>query len=417
VDKIVKRKNTRKIGLILIVSSLLVAALYIVILSGSFDKSRLQKVAKSSITISTAREGFVEASLNVRGKIAPQKTIYLDSVSGGRVEQKFVERGDYVKKGEPLAQLSNTSLQLDVMSREAQVTEQLNFLRNTQMTMETNRLNLKRDLLEIELQISHLERKYKQSTHLMEQGLIPQETLDEVRENLVYYRSRKELTLERQDQENSIRKAQIAQLKDSAEMLEKNLEFARKNIENLLIKSPVNGHLSEFNIELGESKQAGSRLGQIDIPGDYKVSIFLDEYYLSQVGLGDELRVKLKNTMLKVHISKVDSRVSNSQFLIEADLPSDIQGLTSGMSVEAELVLSSNNQKGVILDRGAFFSSTGGNWVFVLSDDGEYAERRPIRIGITNKDYYEILDGVNPGERVITSSYSGFERAEKLELH
>ena len=121
--------------------------------------------------------------------------------------------------------------------------------------------------------------------------------------------------------------------------------------------------------------------------------------------------------MLKVHISKVDSRVSNSQFLIEADLPSDIQGLTSGMSVEAELVLSSNNQKGVILDRGAFFSSTGGNWVFVLSDDGEYAERRPIRIGITNKDYYEILDGVNPGERVITSSYSGFERAEKLELH
>ena len=116
-DKIVKRKNTRKIGLILIVSSLLVAALYIVILSGSFDKSRLQKVAKSSITISTAREGFVEASLNVRGKIAPQKTIYLDSVSGGRVEQKFVERGDYVKKGEPLAQLSNTSLQLDVMSR------------------------------------------------------------------------------------------------------------------------------------------------------------------------------------------------------------------------------------------------------------------------------------------------------------
>ncbi len=223
--------------------------------------------------------------------------------------------------------------------------------------------------------------------------------------------------MERQDQENSIRKAQIAQLKDSAEMLEKNLEFARKNIENLLIKSPVNGHLSEFNIELGESKQAGSRLGQIDIPGDYKVSIFLDEYYLSQVGLGDELRVKLKNTMLKVHISKVDSRVSNSQFLIEADLPSDIQGLTSGMSVEAELVLSSNNQKGVILDRGAFFSSTGGNWVFVLSDDGEYAERRPIRIGITNKDYYEILDGVNPGERVITSSYSGFERAEKLELH
>ncbi|ATD08302.1 MULTISPECIES: efflux RND transporter periplasmic adaptor subunit [Pseudoalteromonas] len=378
------------------------------------SSGRSQNLELRSLTVSTVSKGAFVDALSLRGQVVPKTTIYLDTIAGGQVEERLVEQGEYVEAGQPLVRLSNTSLQLDVMSREAQVTEQLNFLRNTQMTMETSRLNLRRDLLEIDLQISHLERRYKQSKPLVEKGVLASDRLSEIEDDLKYYKARKELTLERQTQENSIRKVQVEQLEDSAEMLQKNLQFARKNLENLLIKAPVSGYLSELDVEIGESKSKGARLGQIDIPNEYKLVVRLDEFYLNQVQPEMAVNVLLDSGVVTAKVSKIDSRVTQSQFQVEVALPSGQSDIKRGQSIDVELMLGGNKENALLLKRGAFFTSSGGNWVYVLANDGKSAERRDIRLGKKNQDYYEVLDGLSQGERVITSSYSNFDKAQQL---
>ena len=372
------------------------------------------RVNLNSVTISPVIEGEFVDALALRGQVIPKTSIYLDTIAGGRVEERLVEQGSFVTEGQPLVRLSNTGLQLDVMSREAQVTEQLNFLRNTQMTMATSRLNLRRDLLEIDLQINHLERRLKQTTPLVEKGVVAQERRDELVQDLTYYRARKELTLERQQQENSIREVQVAQLEDSAKMLQKNLQFARENLDNLLITAPVTGYLSEFNVEIGESKQRGARLGQIDMPDQYKLVVQLDEFYLNQVQLDMPVRVALESGEIEAAVSKIDSRVRASQFQIEVNLPSDVSSIKRGQSIEIELMLGGNRNAALLLERGGFFTSTGGNWVYVMTENGNAAERREIRLGKKNQKYYQVLSGLTAGDHVITSNYSQFDKAHKL---
>ena len=234
--------------------------------SQSSGEGRSHNLAINTLTISTVTQGIFVDALSLRGQVVPKTTIYLDTTAGGRVEQRLVEQGEFVKKGQPLVLLSNTNLQLDVMGREAQVTEQLNFLRNTQMNMATSRLDLRRDLLEVELQISHLKRRSKQSSTLVNQGLLAKDQLAIINDDLSYYEARKVLTIERQNQENSIRKVQVLQLEESAIMLEKNLQFARNNLDNLLIKAPVSGYLSEFTVEIGESKNVAPALDKLIFP-------------------------------------------------------------------------------------------------------------------------------------------------------
>lgn len=382
----------------------------------SSDTGRSQHIDRSSLTVSTVKQGAFKDALSLRGQVVPKTSIYLDTIAGGQVEERLVEQGEYVEKGQPLVRLSNTNLQLDVMSREAQVTEQLNFLRNTQMTMETSRLNLRRDLLEIELKITHLTRRLKQTKPLVKSGVLAQEQLAELEEDLNYYQARKELTLERQKQENSIREVQVAQLSDSAKMLEKNLQFARRNLDNLLIKAPVSGYLSELDVEIGESKNSGARLGQIDIPNEYKLVVRLDEFYLNQVQRDMTVMIELESGTVNAKVSKIDSRVQQSQFQIEVDLPSNTKSIKRGQSIDIELMLGGDKNNALLLKRGAFFTNSGGNWVYVIEQGGDKALRRDIRLGKKNQHYFEVLEGLNAGEQVITSSYSNFDKAQQLQF-
>jgi HlyD family secretion protein len=385
--------------------------------SQSSSGGRSQNLALNSVTISEVSQGVFVDALSLRGQVLPKTTIYLDTVAGGQVEQRLVEQGEYVEKGQPLVRLSNTNLQLDVMGREAQVTEQLNFLRNTQMNMETNRLNLRRDLLEIELQITHLKRRLQQSQSLVSMGSLAKTLLAEISYYLTYYQARKALTIERQQQENSIRKVQVEQLEDSAKMLEKNLQFARNNLDNLLIKAPSTGYLSELDVEIGESKERGARLGQIDIPNEYKLVVRLDEFYLNQVHRDMPVIVELENNRVNAKVSKIDSRVTQSQFQIEVDLPKEAGSIKRGQSIDIDLMLSGDKDNALLLARGAFFTSTGGNWVYVLDKTNDKAIRRNIRLGKKNQDYFEVLSGLASGERVITSSYGNFDTAQQLQLN
>lgn len=382
----------------------------------SSDTGRSQNIERSGLTVSTVKQGAFKDALSLRGQVVPKTSIYLDTIAGGQVEERLVEQGEYVEKGQPLVRLSNTNLQLDVMSREAQVTEQLNFLRNTQMTMETSRLNLRRDLLEIELKITHLTRRLKQTKPLVKSGVLAQDQLAELEEDLNYYQARKELTLERQQQENSIREVQVAQLSDSAKMLEKNLQFARRNLDNLLIKAPVSGYLSELDVEIGESKNSGARLGQIDIPNEYKLVVRMDEFYLNQVQRDMAVMIELESGTVNAKVSKIDSRVQQSQFQVEVDLPSNTKSIKRGQSIDIELMLGDDSNNALLLKRGAFFTNSGGNWVYVIEQGGDKAVRRDIRLGKKNQHYFEVLEGLNAGDKVITSSYSNFDKAQQLQF-
>jgi HlyD family secretion protein len=379
-------------------------------------EGKVQYVLANTLTSSEVFAGHFADKLRLRGSVTPQSTIYLDAIAGGRVEEKLVERGQYVVKGQPLVRLSNVSLQLDVMSREAQVTEQLNFLRNTQMAMTTNRLNLRRDLLEIELKISHLKRKIKQFEPLVNQGVLAKDKLESIEVDLIYYQQRQALTSQRQQQEEAIRKVQVEQLEESAKMLQNNLLFARGNLDNLLIKAPVSGYLSELNVELGESKNQGARLGQIDIPKQFKLMVNVDEYYLNQMALDMSAQLLINGESVDIQITKIDSRVRQAQFRIEFTLPASIEHIKRGQSLELDLMLSKGMKNSLLVKRGAFINSTGGNWAFVLNDDGTYAQRRLIKLGKKNHKYFQILEGVAAGERVITSNYSAFNQADIIQI-
>ena len=380
------------------------------------DTGRSQNVELGSLTVSTVKQGAFKDALSLRGQVVPKTSIYLDTIAGGQVEERLVEQGEFVEVGQPLVRLINTNLQLDVMGREAQVTEQLNFLRNTQMNMETSRLNLRRDLLEIELKITHLTRRLKQTKPLVKSGVLAQDKLAELEEDLSYYHARKELTLERQKQERSIREVQVAQLSDSAKMLEKNLQFARRNLDNLLVKAPVSGYLSELDVEIGESKSSGARLGQIDIPNEYKLVVRLDEFYLNQVQRDMAVMIELDDDAITAKVSKIDSRVQQSQFQIEVDLPSNTKSIKRGQSIDLELMLGNNKNDALLLNRGAFFTNSGGNWVYVIEQGSDKALRRDIRLGKKNQHYFEVLEGLKAGDQVITSSYSNFEKAQQLQF-
>ncbi len=407
------QQQLRKFALPLVA---VVAALALYNVSQASPSGQSQHVNKAGLEISPVRQGMFQLTLPVRGQVVPKTTIYLDSIAGGQIEQRLAEQGDYVEKGQPLLRLSNTSLQLEVMSREAQVTEQLNFLRNTQMTMETNRLNLRRDLLDTELQISHLTRKLKQTELLLAKKLVASDTLTQLKQDLQYFIDRRQLTLEQQAQENSIREQQLSQLKDSANMLQTNLQLARSNLDNLLVRAPVSGYLSEFNAEVGESKERGARLGQIDLPDEFKLVMQLDEFYLNQVSRDMPVRIRLEQQSIEARISKIDSRVNQAQFQVEVALPKDITGIRRGQSLDAELVLSGEQRQALLLKRGAFIGSSGGNWVYVLDPSSQQAVRRDIRLGQRNQHDVEVLDGLQAGEQVITSAYNNFDKATNLNL-
>jgi len=382
----------------------------------STSTARSHNVKLTNVTITSVTKGVFIDALSLRGQVVPKKIIFLDTTAGGQVEERLVEQGEYVIKGQPLVRLHNTNLQLDVMSREAQVTEQLNFLRNTQMSMATNRLNLQRDLLEIDLQINHLSRRLKQTRPLVKKGVLAKDKLLALKDELSYYQARKTLNLTRQQQENSIREVQVAQLEDSAVMLKKNLLFARSNLDKLLVKASVSGYLSELDVNIGESKSRGARLGQIDIPNDYKLVVRLDEFYLNQVQLNMAVKVELETGIVAAEVSKIDSRVQQSQFQIEVNLPSKITKIKRGQSLNVELMLSADNYNTLLLPRGSFFSTSGGNWAFVVEQNGERAIRRNIHLGKKNNDYFEVLSGLTVGDKVITSSYSHFDKAQQLNL-
>ena len=373
-------------------------------------------VERDRITVATVSRGTFLDFIPIRGNVTPLKSVYLDAMEGGRVERRFVEEGAFVEANQPILELSNTALQLDVISREAEVSEQLNNLRNTRLALEQNRLSLKSDLIEIDYQIKRLERLSERRRELFEEGLIARQEYDEVQDELQYYRNRREVTLESQEQDGRLRLAQIASLESGVEQLERNLIIARKNLENLVIRTPIGGQLTALDAEIGESKGRGERLGQVDDVDEYKITARVDEFYVTRARAGQSAEFNLAGKAYRLTVTKVYPQVRNGQFemdlAFEGELPADIR---RGQTLQIRLELGDASEA-LLLARGGFIQDTGGNWAFVLDTTGTVADKRPVRLGRRNPQSIEVLEGLRAGDRVITSAYGAFADKDRIIL-
>ena len=359
--------------------------------------------------------GKFEDYIPIRGRVTPLRTVYLDVIEGGQVQHKYVEDGALVEAGDLLVTLSNTSMQLDVTRNEAMVTEQLNNMRTIELQLEQNRLQHRRNLVEIDYQIQRLERQVHRLSDLDNAGVAAKSQLEDAQDELLYYRKRREVTLESQATDARLQETQLEFLRTASQQLQDNLALARANLEALNVRAPVSGKLSGLDVEIGQSIQRGGRLGQIDDPDNFKLRVAIDEFYLNRVDLGLQASFD-RGDNYKLSVGKIYPQVTDGQFeldlLFDGEQPSDIR---RGQTIQAELTLG-DPADALMIPNGTFFQDTGGNWIFVVSDDGASAYKRPVRLGRRNTQYIEVLDGLSAGERVITSSYSPFKQMDALTI-
>lgn len=376
---------------------------------------RSLSVDSQRIAISTVTTGTFEDYIPLRGRLIPRSTVYLDAIEGGRVDQVLVEDGALVEAGEPIAILSNTNLQLVVLGREAEVTEQLNFMRTIELQLEQNRLSHKRNLIEIDYQVKRLTRSIERQRELAVKDLVSQSTIDDLEDELKYYKDRREVTLESQATDARLQEQQLAQLRIAGEQLRSSLDFARKNLDDLNVRAPIAGKLSGFNIEVGQSIERGGRLGQVDDPDGFKLNVRIDEYYLGRVDLEQVAVAEHNNRSFDMEIAKIYPQVKDGQFEVDMAFSEEPVGVRRGQTLQLRLTLG-DNTGALLIPNGSFYQETGGNWIFVVSPDGSEAIKRPVRLGRRNTSFIEVLDGLEAGERVVTSPYTSYADMDRLSL-
>lgn len=412
-DKVIKKKvwTPQRIALGIGILAFLGFSTYSIFLSG---KQSTLNVNKERITISDVKNGVFDEFIVVTGVIQPLKTYQLDAIEGGYVAQKLIDGGASVKKGDLILKLENQRLMLDFVNRETEMYDLINNLENTRLSLRQNKFTLKRTLSELEFQIQQAKIDHDRNAKLYEDKVISQQEYQ--RTKISYERLSQQSTIEIENQkfqeENSI--TQIRQLEGTLERTRTNLSMMRQNLENLAVKAPVSGLLSRVDVEIGASITAGQNIGQIDDLNGFKMRVEVDEHYISRIFPGLEGSFEFNGKTHQLVVNKVYPEVTNGRFQVDMTFPSSIpEGIRRGQSVPVRLQLGKPAQA-ILLPTGGFFSDTGGNWVYVLNESGNKAEKRSISLGRKNPQYFEVLTGLSEGERVITSSYSSFGEKDVL---
>jgi len=366
------------------------------------------------LDIETVKEGVFNDYITITGTVEPIATIYLDAMEGGRVEERIIEEGAMVKKGDVILRLSNPDLSLSILNSEAQLAEKSNFLRNTMVVLEQERLRIKEELLRLEYDIKRKKRTFEQNTELIKDNLIPKEEYLKSKEEYEFAMKSYDLNLKKQRQDSIYRNIQVTQMKDNLRNMELNLQLVHQRKDNLNVTSPIDGQLTVLDAEVGRSIPKNSRIGQIDILNSYKVVAQIDEHYIDKVKNGLTATIERQGKEYKLKIRKVFPDVRSGKFTIELIFTDKMpENMRTGQTYYARLQLG-NPQKALLLPRGSFFQETGGQWIFVVSEDGTYAKKRAIKIGRQNPKYYEIIDGLTAGEKVVVSGYGNFGDNERL---
>jgi HlyD family secretion protein len=404
-DRVVVRKRLDKK---IIIGGAAAAALLLIILFWLFaPRSDSLTVAQDRLSIATAQSGTFDDFLPLRARVTPLVTVYLDAVEGGRVDQKLVEDGAHVTQGQMLAILSNAELQLSTLEKQAEVEQQLNNMRSQELALTQTRNSNLRDLNQAETDLAKARRLYDLQKPLSERGFVSMKTFNDTKDDLNYQQQRLAILKRSIAQTEALQSSQLSQLRVASSSLNSSMGIARSNLGQLSIRAPVTGDLSGFDIQLGQSLQQGERIGQIDSTGGNKLQADVDEYYLGRVRVGQTASADVDGKTYQLKVAKVYPQVRNGQFQIDlvfdGSAPSSVQ---RGQTVQTKLTLG-DSSKAMLIPNGTFFNDTGGNWIFVVDKSGRGATKRQVQLGRRNTDFIEVLSGLSPGERVITSSYSG----------
>jgi len=383
----------------------------------SSTDGKTYNVISDDLIISQVIEDEFAEYLPVRGVVEPEKTIFIDAIDGGRVEEVYVQEGVIIEANTPILKLSNTNLQLNVLAREAEVSEQINNMRNTRLALEQNQLSLKRDVIELDFEVLRLEKRLARSDILLKKGLVSVQTHETTQDELAFQLRYRETVKESQQKEALLQEQQLKQLANSIKTLESNLAISRASLDKLIIRAPSSGQLTFLDAEVGESKKDGQRLGQVDLIAQYKVTSQVDEFYVNRVNKGQQAEFEINGENYQLTVMKVYPGINNGTFKVDFNFPSAAAAkqLRLGQTLQLKFNLSASESK-VQIANGGFMQATAGSWIFVVDASGEFAIKRQVRLGRRNPQSIEILSGLNEGERVITSSYASFVDAQRLQL-
>jgi HlyD family secretion protein len=413
-DRKIERKGLKKKHIWIAIGSLILLLILFQIVFG--DKSAKLNVEKDKITIGEVIAGKYQDYISVNGTVEPIKTVYLDAVESGRVEEILIEEGTMVKKGDIILRLSNYNLLLDISGNEADVSRAVNDLKTARINLENQNLQTRSTILQLEYQLKKLERQYNNNKKLISQNLISKEEFEYSKE--LFDETTMQLELQRQKyvRDSVYTKTRIQSDEESIERMQKNLHLTRRRMEDLDIKASVDGELATLHPEVGEVINYGNRIGTINILDSYKMRVMIDEHYITRISRGLPADFDFAGQKNTLRIIKVYPEVQNGTFAVDMEFTSPIpEQIRIGQTARIRLELG-ESENALLLPKGGFYQSTGGQWVFVLDPEGNMAQRRKVRMGRQNPRFYEILEGLKPGEKVIISDYENFGDADKLIL-
>jgi len=379
-------------------------------------RGNTQSVQSDRLTISEVRNGTFDDFLPLRSLVTPLLTVYLDAVEGGRVDKILVEDGAFVKKGQLLAVLTNADLQLATLRSQTDVAQQVYNLQLAELSLEQTRSANEQAVTQAENEYAKAKRQYDLQAPLAQRGFVAGKVFDDTRDDLVLAQRKLAEVRGTKAAEGRLQTTQVSQMRATANTLQGALGIARTNLDQLNLRAPVDGQLSAFSIQIGQSMNRGERLGQIDSPGHNKLRAQVDEFYLGRVQTGQIATVDYAGKTYKLKVARIYPQVKNGIF--EADLwflGDEPKGIQRGQTMQARLTFG-DPTPARLLPNGAFYNDTGGSWVFVVAPDGRHAIKRQVRLGRRNEDYIEVLDGLDPGEKVITSPYTGFADKDRLNI-
>ena len=380
------------------------------------DDARKLRVGGEAITVSEVRRGEFNDYIRVSGRVVPMTTVQLSPLEGGVVKEIVAEEGAHVREGDIILILSNESLDMQILNAEADLAEKENILRNTMIQMEQQKLTLQQEELQLQMEVRRKKRTYEAQKSLYDDNLIAREAFLQAEEDYQLAKDRLTLVKNRAKQDSLYRSVEIRQMRESLENMKLNMQMIRQRKDNLTIKAPIDGELGLVDVVLGQSVAMGSKVGQINNQDNYKIEALIDEHYIDRVTAGLEADFERQGDKCNVLIRKVYPEVRDGKFKADFKFADgQPENIRNGQTFYLNLQLG-QPVEAVLIPRGAFYQKTGGKWIYVVSSDGKRAVKRDIRIGRQNPQYYEVLEGLEPGERVITSSYDGYGEAEQLEI-
>jgi HlyD family secretion protein len=399
-----------KIGLAILLVALI---LYVILFSSGNSKLNVEK---ERLSINSAQMGVFQENIPVNGVVLPITTIYLDAIEGGRVEEKYVEDGAIMKKGEPILRLSNTDLELSLVNQETSVYNLLTQMQISQNAARQNTINKLNQFTDVENSLIEAKRVYDLNKKLYDKGVIAGQDFIKSENDYNYQKERVQLANQILKQDSVATKQELNQVQSSYQRTQNALELMRRKVADLVVKAPVDGQLTSLDAEIGQSKNKGERLGQIDVLSGFKVRVDIDEHYISRIYTGQRGSFTFNNKQYFLVIKKVYTQVTNGRFQVDMEFETEVpDGIRRGQTLQIRVALSEEKQA-LLIPKGGFFQQTGGNWIFKVSEDGQSAYRADISLGSQNTEYYEVLSGLNAGDKVITSSYDNYGNIQELVL-